>query len=242
MPAPIIGITSLPSPAGSEPEEARVVQAAYARAVAAASGLPVLISPDLDEQTLHQLLDRLDGLLLSGGGDIDPARYGAAPRAAPRGFDEARDRTEVHLARWAIEAGVPVLGICRGAQVLNVAQGGTLIQDIASECPGAVDHDGRKRRPDTIAHRARLQSDSLLAGVAGDDDLEVNSAHHQAVLALAPSWRAVAWAEDGIIEALELHDHPFALGVQWHPERLPRRPEAQAIFSGLTRAARRERS
>ena len=236
MQHPLIGITVHPETAPDRAVLARLVDNIVA-SVERAGGLPVLIPLGLSEATLAQLFGRLDGLLLSGGGDIDPARYGGAGHPAVGGVDATRDRVELELARWAVRSAKPTFGICRGMQVLNVACGGTLYQDI-SEVPGAQRHTFYPDLPDDLlAHPVQLAEESRLARIVGRQLIEVNSLHHQACRDIAPGFEVVAQAPDGLIEAIEVRDHPFALAVQWHPEVLGQLPEARALFEALVQAS-----
>ena len=179
----------------------------------------------------------MDGILLSGGGDIAPARYRASSSPLLRGIDAERDSAELDLVRWAIEGEKPILGICRGLQMMNVAFGGTLIQDIASEMASAFLHDFPDTPGDLIAHTVDMKP-GLLHEIQGRiASLETNSSHHQAVRKLGKGLRVSGRSPDGIVEALEIPGLPFAAAVQWHPERLLRRTEARALFNGLTHAA-----
>ena len=234
---PLIGITTH---GPHDPDRANLdaLLAGIVQGVERAGGWPVLVPPGLAEGTLRGLLPQLDGLLLSGGGDLDPARYGAPPHPLAAGIDPARDAAELALTRWAVYQGRPLFGICRGAQVLNVALGGTLYGDV-SEHPGAVRHT----YPDTAAaerpHPVEVEEGTRLATVLGVPELAVNSLHHQAVREVAPGLRVAARAPDGLVEAVELPAHPFALAVQWHPESLPAAPEMQRLFAALVAAAGR---
>ncbi|MGC8838718.1 MAG: gamma-glutamyl-gamma-aminobutyrate hydrolase family protein [Anaerolineae bacterium] len=217
---PVIGI-----PTGSDPSTQ--YYRTYAHAVWEAGGIPLLILPGLDGGALEALIARLDGLLLAGGGDVDPALYGQAPHPNLTGVDRARDDLELPLARLALHRGLPVLGICRGIQVLNVATGGTLYQDLPSQRTGSLAHGCFQPQfpPDHLAHEVALVPGSLLARTMGQEAFPVNSRHHQGIDRLGERWRAVAYAPDGLVEAIEAPDHPFALGVQWHPENLLGLPE-----------------
>lgn len=185
-------------------------------------------------------LDGVDALVLTGGGDVDPASYGEAPHSTFSAAEPGRDRFELALARAAIDRGMPVLAICRGVQVLNVAAGGTLVQDIEAQLPGALAHRV-DTTPTTIAHEVWVGAGSTLATLLADrldgDSLLVNSRHHQAVKQLAPGFVATATAPDGVIEAIERPDLPFCVGVQWHPENFWRTGEFRALFEGLVKAA-----
>lgn len=192
----------------------------YARAIVFAGGSPVLI-PSLgaaDVDAVRPIFESVDGLLLPGGADMQPSTYGAEPHPKQGGVDSALDETELQLARWALDEQLPVLGICRGQQCLNVAAGGTLYQDILSEIPGALTHRVEPRN--ALAHHIRVEPDSRLADLLGATHVSVNSLHHQAVRDVAPSFQVVARAPDGVIEGLERPNHPFAVSVQFHPEEL----------------------
>lgn len=204
---------------------------AYIQAVSRAGGLPVLIPLGLPDHVLRELFARLDGVLLSGGGDIHPDRFGGGSHPRVHEIDPDRDRTEIALAQWAGGEGKPFLGICRGAQVINVAFGGKLHLDIEAELPNALKHDYYPDYPyDHLAHPIAVAEDSLLARIVGTPIVQVNSMHHQSVRDAAPKLLVTARAPDGVIEALELPGHPFGLGVQWHPEQLPDHPEMQRLF------------
>ena len=185
-------------------------------------------------------LNGLDGLILTGGGDVDPRLYGEQPHLTFTAAEPGRDQFELALVRAALDRGLPLLAICRGVQVLNVAAGGSLVQDIATEVPGALVHqaDGT---PSAIAHEVWVATGSKLAALMGDriegDALMVNSRHHQAVKKLAPGFVATATAPDGVIEAIERPDLPFCVGVQWHPENFWRTGEFRALFEGLVQVA-----
>jgi putative glutamine amidotransferase len=238
MPAPLIGITTHPA---TSPHRASLdaLLDNIVRAVERAGGLPALIPPDLSERALCGLFERVDGLLLSGGDDLDALHYGGAASATVGADDAARDRMELRLSRWVVAQAKPVLGICRGMQVLNVALGGTLYSDI-SEHLGAQRHTYYPDMPfDLRPHAVQIAEDSSLARVIGRRLLMVNSLHHQACRDLAAGLRASAYAPDRMIEAIEVPGHPFALGVQWHPEALPDAPEMQALFEALVSASTR---
>jgi putative glutamine amidotransferase len=233
MPPALIGLTTSLSSA-TDPLPA---QAAYAQAIAGAGGLPAFLPLGLPEDTLRGLFERMDGMLFTGGGDLDPSTYGVTTSARLMGVDPERDRLELTLARWALQDGKPVLGICRGQQVLNVAAGGTLIPDIPSLRPDALPHSDANRAPEALAHSVTVEPDSYLAKVGTPPSLEVNSTHHQAVDRVASGWVVSALAPDGIIEAIEWQGHPFALAVQWHPERLGGRPDAAGLFATFVQIA-----
>lgn len=215
------------------------VRPAYVEGVIQAGGAPVLLPVSSDLDALRGAYDALDGLLLTGGGDINPVQYGAAASPLTNGVVDARDNSELHLARWAHGEDKPLFCICRGVQIFNVALGGTLIQDIRSEAPGALWHD---RFADSwfyeIAHEVSIEAGSRLREALGVGRVEVNSLHHQAVAQVAPGLCIAARADDGVIEALEDPSKRFAIGVQWHPETLwPTRPEMARLFSAFVAAA-----
>ena len=201
--------------------------------------LPVIIAPMEDERRAAAIVASVDGVLLTGGEDVDPARYGAAARGETDTPHLARDRSEIALVVAAKTIAVPTLAICRGLQILNVALGGTLIQDIPSERPTALAHSPGGPR-DRRAHAVRAREGSRLAAALGASDLEVNSSHHQALDRVAPGIRVTATAADGIVEGAEsADDRWWMLGVQWHPEELTATAEAwdRALFEAFQRAA-----
>lgn len=215
------------------------VSQSYALAVQRAGGIPVLVPPQGDAEAVRELCDRLDGLLFSGGGDIDPAHYGEELLPICGSVEPLRDELELILARAALDEGKPVFGICRGMQLLNVATGGTLYQDITAQRPGApahktTDYQGKR---DVTTHSITVQPDSLLAGILGTAAHPVNSFHHQAVKQPGSGVELVAWSEDGIPEGMVIPDHPFALAVQFHPEELVLvDPASQRLFDAFVRA------
>jgi putative glutamine amidotransferase len=220
-----------------------VMNSRYSLAAAAMGAVPVMIPLfHEDPETLRALYDRLDGLLLAGGVDVDPAAFGEAPHARLGRTDPARDAVELRLARWAVEDEKPLFGLCRGLQVVNVALGGTLWQDIEAQVNGALKHDyyptaGYAR--DYLAHEAVLAGGSRLEAAFGAPSIQVNSMHHQAVKVLAPALHATAHAPDGVIEGVESGTGHFLVGVQWHPEMFePGDPRTQRLFRSFVEAAR----
>jgi putative glutamine amidotransferase len=220
------------------------VNAAYLRALLAAGGVPLILSPLMGPSLAARALDGVDGLILTGGEDVDPAWYGAEP--SPRLSPPSRERDLFELALFAAarQRELPILGICRGIQLINVALGGNLYQDIPSEWPGAVEHRPESPR-DARTHRIRVAPDSRAARALGGTGFTVNSSHHQAIRDLAPRLVATGWTEDGLIEAAETPDGtPWLLAVQWHPEEMhadARAPEG-GLFSALVREAGSARS
>ena len=202
-----------------------VMSQRYVRVLAAAGAVPWII-PLLydDEETLRAIYDQLDGVFLPGGVDMDPSTYREKRHPHCGRTDTARDRTELALTRWAMEDRKPLLAVCRGVQVLNVAAGGTLYQDLGAQLPGAIKHDyfpahGRYSR-DMRAHDIAIAEGSRLAEILQRTQVTVNSMHHQGINKLAPGLVATAHAPDGVIEAAEAPGEHFLLGVQWHPEDL----------------------
>lgn len=239
MPKPLIGISTNYLTDKDSPSKRYSLPAAYALAIEKAGGIPILIPVGIPIPTLKTLFHSIDGLVLSGGGDINPALYTADPNAKTRKVLKEQDSAELALSRFAFDEEKPVLGICRGMQVMNIARGGTLTQDISSEIANAHRHTRDLNSSSESMHPIRLQHGSRLHKIIGKEHLIVNSSHHQTVKHIGQDLIATAWSSDGIIEALELPEHPFALGVQWHPERLLDREDMLSIFSALTSAASR---
>ena len=188
-------------------------------------------------KTSRSCAGKLDALLLSGGGDVHPSLFGGQPHRKLGEFDPERDAFEIAILQLMIDLGKPVLGICRGIQVINAALGGTLYQDLASEQPQALQHQQKapRRYP---THFVTVQQGSRLSAILESSRLQVNSLHHQAVKDVAPGLQATAWADDGVIEGLEAAGHPFLIGVQWHPEGMWEHDQAAAsLFRALVSAA-----
>jgi len=228
----VIGITASEHVAtwGVWKEETALVTVAYVRSVADAGGIPVVLAPV--PGTAEPLIERLDGLMLTGGVDVDARLFGAEPHPKAQKPDEVRDEFEVALLAAAVARRMPVLAICRGLQVLNVARGGTLIQHL----PDVVDNNEHMSIPGTYGkHRVRLEPASRVGALIGGSDTVVPTHHHQAVERVGDGLVATAWADDGTIEALEDPDLPFLVAVQWHPEV----GDDPALFNGLVTAAER---
>ncbi len=238
---PLIGVTASIT-VGKHPERA-YVNSAYLAAVQEAGGVPVPLPPQLDERSLLELADRLDGLLLTGGGDLDPALFGEPPHPTLSDVAPTRDSLEIALVQRFMEARRPILAVCRGIQVLNVALGGSLYQDVATDPGTAIKHNQNDGPRDQPAHPVKVVPGSFLARILGSEELLVNSMHHQAVKALGRGLLPVASAPDGIIEGVELEESDpsrFVLGVQWHPEELVARdPAARRLFHAFVDASRR---
>lgn len=233
---PVIGVTSY----GRDAMGRLYVPGDYLAAVHLSGGIPVVLVAEGPADP--ELLQRVDGLVLVGGGDVAPERYGGPWHPTLSGVDPERDEFELELVRLAIDAGLPLLGICRGVQVMNVALGGDLIPHIPDEYGVRVPHD---RGPGPRAlHRVRIVPGTRLHRILGVEELYVRSRHHQAVRHPGHGLAVSATAADGVIEALEWTDpaHPFAIGVQWHPEDgLAADPLQQSLFTALVEAAARIR-
>jgi putative glutamine amidotransferase len=239
MAAPLVGITTSIT-VGAVPERA-YVNGAYIRAVQEAGGIPVLITPHFTPEVQAALWQRLDGLVLTGGGDIAPGRFGEARHPTVDEVSPARDELEIDLTRRAVADAVPLFAICRGIQVLNVALGGTLVQDLPSEWPNALSHSQTAPRHQPT-HAVKVMGEGTHLGrLLGTLELDVNSMHHQAIKQLGEGLREVAWAPDGVVEGVEMPgDDRFVLGVQWHPEELVAHDQAaRNLFTAIVDAARR---
>ncbi len=241
MSSPVIGITGYADRSARPPNIPTFSLArTYVRAVIAGGGAPVILPPYLEPPLLRAAFDGIDGLILSGGGDIHPSAFGERDSGLLWRVDQKRDRTELSLARWALAENLPVLAICRGIQALNVADGGTLIQDIPTHVTDALSHSCVAGRPlPKIAHTVDVKPGTRLAALIGSGRVDVNSAHHQAVETVGDDLLVTARAPDGVVEGLEASDHPFCIGVQWHPEvMIEVAPRMRRLFEGLVEAAR----
>ncbi len=234
MKRPLIGITI-----GYDPQDREIFQLRddYVRSVETAGGLPVVLAPGRPQDAVP-LLDRLDGLVLTGGADVGPGHYGADPHPTVVRVLPERDAFELALVREALSRDLPVLAICRGHQVLNVATGGTLVQDIPSELESTVDHDPEGERWHR-AHEVRVLPGTRLRAILERDEVAVNSFHHQAVKELGQGLVVSARAtDDGVVEGLERPENRFVVGVQWHPEAFWDRGGAfQPLFQALVLAS-----
>jgi putative glutamine amidotransferase len=235
--APLIGVTIHRQKTPAIPVYQRVAEASI-ESLSTAGAVPLLIPLGLTEAQLEALALRLDGILFSGGGDVQPQRYGSRAHPLVQNIDEDRDRLEIFLIKLAVRERIPFFGICRGLQVINVALGGTLYEDLADQRPNTLRHDYDTEYPrDYLAHAVSIQAGSRLAGILGAPAIEVNSLHHQGIRALAASLSACAWSPDGLVEAVELPDHPFGLAVQWHPECLQAYALMRRLFGAFISAA-----
>ena len=215
------------------------VRQTWCEVLQAAGATPVPVPLLDDEHVLVDLYRRLDGLVLAGGGDVEPEHFGERRASRLIEVDPPRDRVELFLTRRAVQDGLPLLGVCRGVQVLNVALGGTLYQDVQVQVPNALQHKmGTETPRDYLAHDVEVHPGTRLAAIIGPDPVAVNSFHHQSVRDVARELRVAASAPDGVIEALEGSAAHFVLGVQWHPEDMvPHDARMKGLFEAFVEAA-----
>ena len=211
----------------------------YLESVRRSGGEPLEVAAG--GESPEHILARVDGVMLTGGGDVDPMLYGEAPHATFQAAEADRDQFEIALTRAAIAANIPFFAICRGMQLANVAMGGTLIQDIPSEVPGALEHSVPEPRAH-VAHEVWVAKGSRLSALLADhmedgETCHVNSRHHQSVVTAAPGFEVTATSPDGVIEAMEKTGAAFCIGVQWHPENFWRTGEFRSLFEGFVQAA-----
>lgn len=210
----------------------------YVKAVLAAGGIPILAPVTMPTDDMRAVYDQCNGVLLTGGSDCDPADFGEERHEKTSGIDHDRDRAEYALVKWAIQEDKPIFGICRGEQVMNVAMGGSLIQDIPSQWQTDATHAWQGARND-LAHTVSVDANTRLAGMTGAGEIHTNSFHHQSVKKLGDGFKVSARAADGVIEGIENPTRAFAVGVQWHPEDLaPERDEAAALFKEFVNACK----
>jgi putative glutamine amidotransferase len=206
----------------------------YVDALRRAGAIPVLIPPQ--PENARDLVEELDGIVLAGGDDCDPAVYGEEKHPTVEPMDVRRQEGDLTLARVAREHGIPTLGICLGVQVMNVAAGGTLVQDINTQLQTEIEHASEPE--DRARHDVLIEKNTRLASILGANEINVNSSHHQAIKSIGDGLRVTAHAPDGIVEGLEDPRHPFYVGVQWHPEDMPAADSASKIFRAFVEAAR----
>jgi putative glutamine amidotransferase len=242
MPYPLIGLTTYRNL--SEQGYPRFsVGEAYTESLVKAGACPVLIPLNITGDKAHHLLNKLDGVLFTGGGDIAPDLYGQAPHPLAGEIDNDRDRQEIQLISQVIDQGIPFFGICRGLQIINVALGGDLYIDIQEQHPNAIKHDYYPDYPrEYLAHDIKIDQSSFLGAVFSVNRTAVNSLHHQGVRNLAPNLKPAAFSPDGIVEAVEMVDHPSGIAVQWHPENLQEHESMQKLFRYFVASAADYRS
>jgi putative glutamine amidotransferase len=237
MAYPIIGITTYQ---GRNDEDLPIVALlrAYTDALIQAGGVPILIPSNLTDEARKVFSGHMDGILFSGGGDIAAEQFNGIQHPRVNNVDPERDSFEFSLLHTFIHENKPFLGICRGFQVVNVGLGGTLYTHIEDQMPGAIKHDYYPDFPRTfLSHHVGLEETSFLANILGQKDLSVNSLHHQGIKLISPKLKPVAYAPDGLVEGVELPNHPFGIAVQWHPEWLTDQPATRRLFRAFVEAA-----
>lgn len=237
MGSPIIGVTTYQGKNDGKVPIVALLRV-YVDAIVQAGGIPVLIPSILNDIARTELYEHLDGILFTGGGDIAVDRFGGDPHPRVDNVDGERDSIEIALLDTLVHDEKPFLGICRGFQIVNVGLGGTLYTHIEDQMPGALKHDYYPDyQRDFLAHKVKVQSGTNLAKILRETDLSVNSLHHQGAKEISPSLRPAAFAKDGLVEAVELPNHPFGIAVQWHPEWLTNQPATQRLFRAFLEAA-----
>ena len=231
---PIIGINCDYEEAGKQPYS--FTYRNYSEAVIAAHGIPLLLPIIKDKNDVELFLKRIDGLLLTGGNDVPPQRYGEERHEKTVCVHPDKDASDNILACVAMQMKKPILSICYGAQLVNVVLGGSLIQDLPSKGTTPIIH--KDSRDEQYTHPVKIGKNSLLYKIVGTERIETNSVHHQAINKLGKGFVDTAHTSDGIIEAIELKDYPFLVGVQWHPERMTEYPRHAALFSALVNASK----
>lgn len=233
---PIIGITTNQSKNANGQPTIMLMQS-YVNAVMQAGGVPVLIPSLIAEDGWDALYARLDGILFSGGGDIGVKYSPGEPHPRIDDVDLARDSIELKMVQAAASDGKPFLGICRGCQVMNVALGGTLYTHIPDQLPNSLDHSYPGNMRTVLVHEIKIEEGTRIAEIFGEPIIRVNSLHHQGLKDIPSSIRVAGHAPDGLIEAIELPEHPFGLAVQWHPEWLTDQESTRNLFKNFVRAA-----
>jgi len=237
MPFPLIGVTTHADKDAKRGYPTFVVYQSYVEALAQAGAAPVLIPLGLSPEARQALFSRLDGILFPGGGDISLDYFKGEPHKEINGVSKRRDELELELARAAVQAEKPFFGICRGFQVVNVALGGTLYTHLPDQRHGDINHDQSTPPRERLAHPVKVEAGSRLAVILNETNLQVNSRHHQGAKDVPTSLKAVAFAPDGLVEAVELPGHPFGLAVQWHPENLTKQAATLRLFAAFVEAA-----
>src|SRR5262245_34832160 len=235
---PLIGITTNDT-TNSYGQPIVLLQQSYVKAIMQAGGVPVLIPSWIaeDGDGWDVLYDRLDGILFSGGGDIALEHFSGEPHPRIDGVDLERDAIELKMLNAAASEGKPFLGICRGCQVMNVALGGTLYTHIPDQLPNALDHSYPGNMRTVLVHQVKIEEATRIAEIFGEPIIQVNSLHHQGLKDIPPSLRVAGYAPDGLVEAIELPEHPFGLAVQWHPEWLTDQEGTRNLFQKFVKAA-----
>ncbi len=239
---PIIGIPARPITDSSNGFAYSGIPLTYSDCIERAGGAPILIPLNLSKDSLRAIYSQIDGLLLAGGADVHPKEFGEEVLPVCGEIHADRDATELRVTRWALADGLPIFGICRGIQMLNVAAGGSLYQDIPSQLQTDLSHTYRKGDPYNLrAHPVEFAPDSRIAQWFGTTTIDVNSLHHQSLKKVAPGLRVIARAPDGIVEAVESEDERFIVGVQFHPELLDDDARMARLFEAFVQSAREYR-
>ena len=233
---PLIGITTYQAK-NMHGHPTVVLMQSYIDAIMQAGGVPVLIPSMIHEDGWDALYSHLDGILFSGGGDIALEHFSGEPHPRVDDVDPERDSVEIKMLNAAAEDGKPFLGICRGMQLMNVALGGTLYTHIQDQLPNALDHAYPGNKRTVLVHDVKLEEGTHIAEVMGEPILQVNSLHHQGLKEIAASLKVTGHAPDGLVEAVELPDHPFGMAVQWHPEWLTNQIPTRNLFRKFVEAA-----
>ena len=233
---PLIGITTNQSKNANGQPTVMLMQS-YINAVIQAGGVPVLVPSLVAEDGWDIIYSRLDGILFSGGGDIGLEFSPGEPHPRIDDVDLARDSIELKMVQAAASDGKPFLGICRGCQAMNVALGGTLYTHIPDQLPNALDHSYPGNLRTVLVHEVKIEEGTYVAEIFGEPIVKVNSLHHQGIKEIASAIRVAGQAPDGLVEAIELPDHPFGLAVQWHPEWLTDQEGTRNLFRKFVQAA-----
>jgi putative glutamine amidotransferase len=236
---PIIGITTNDINNAYNQTMVGLMQS-YVKAILQAGGVPILIPSLLASQGWEALYSRLDGILFSGGGDISLEHFGGEPHPRIEAADPTRDSIELNLLHASASDGKPFLGICRGCQLINVGFGGTLYTHLADQYPNGLDHDYPGNLRTVLVHEVKIDEGTRVAEAIGEPIVQVNSHHHQGLKAIGTRLRVAGRAPDGLVEAIELPEHPFGLAVQWHPEWLTDQEPTRNLFRAFVEAASRE--
>lgn len=237
MTYPIIGITANKTLQGNSLVRT-ALNNSYIYAVLGAGGIPVIIPSGVTPDQFDKLLGAVDGVLFTGGVDINPANYGVPMHAQVTEVDLARDKMEIAMVDWVVKHNKPFMGICRGSQMINISLGGTLYTHLYDQLPDALFHTCYPDLPRSLlAHTIQTKAGSKLRQILGDGDIWVNSLHHQGLRKIGKNLQATAHASDGLVEGIELPDHPFGIAVQWHPEELQDAEPMRNLFHALIKAS-----
>jgi putative glutamine amidotransferase len=233
---PVIGITTCRN-TNEHGYPYVTIDQAYVQAVVQAGGIPVLLPALLVENGWEELYEKLDGVLFSGGGDISPGHYQGKEHPRLEGVDQLRDSIELRLLHSAVQDGKPFLGICRGIQIMNVGLGGSLYSHIPDQHPNAIDHTYPGNMRTVLVHEVKVEEGTRFSEIFGEPILKVNSLHHQGLKDIPVGLRVSGYAPDGLVEAVELAEHPFGLAVQWHPESLTDQVPTRNLFRAFVKSA-----